>query len=122
MIYGNNVIFFYSLTFQITLLHLYTSRTALHCLLQITASMRLRVGLITLLGIVIVLVSNISTEDVENVEKWTHMTGAHHVASSAAESETHERYSQNSKNNDGMKKHIATSREHSCSDKMGCFY
>ena len=81
-----------------------------------------RAGLITLLEIAIVLFSNTSTEDVENVEKWTHMTGAHHVASSAAESETHERYSQNSKNNDGMKKHIATSREHSCSDKMGCFY
>ena len=78
--------------------------------------------MITLLGIVIVLVSNISTEDVENVEKWTHMTEAHHVVSSVGESETHDGgYSQSSKNNDGMKKHSATSREHSCSDKMGCF-
>ena len=79
------------------------------------------VGLITLLGIVIVLVSNISTEDVENVEKWTHMTEAHQVVSSAGDGETHDGYSQSSKNNDGMKKHSATSREHSCSDKMGCF-
>ena len=78
-------------------------------------------GLITLLGIVIVLASNISIEDVENDEKWTHMTEAHHVVSSAGESETHDKYSQSSKNNDRMKKHSATSREPSCSDKMGCF-
>ena len=102
------------MTFQITLLHLYTSRTALHRLLQIPASMWRRAGLITLLGIAIVLFSNTSTEDVENVEKWTHMT-------EAGESETHDKYSQSSKNNDRMKKHSATSREHSCSDKMGCF-
>ena len=123
VIYENNVIFFIAWHFK--LLYYICTPAELHCIaccrsLQ-AATMRRRVGLITLLGIVIVLVSNISNEDVENVEKWTHMTGAHHVASSAAESETHERYSQSSKNNDGMKKHSTTSREHSCSDKMGCF-
>ena len=104
------------MTFQITLLHLFTS--ALHCLLQITASMRGRVGVITL-GIVIVLASTNSNE--ENVEKLTHMTEAHQVATSAGERETHDGYYQSSKNNDRMKKHSATSSDPSCSDKMGCF-
>ena len=91
----------------------------MHCLQQITASMRGRVGVITL-GIVIVLVSTISNEKNKN-EKWTHTTEAHQVATSAGESETHDGYSQSSKNNDKMKKHSATSGEPSCSDKMGCF-
>lgn len=123
VIYENNVIFFIAWHFK--LLYYICTPAELHCIaccrsLQ-AASMRRRVGLITLLGIVIVLASNISIEDVENVEKWTHMTEAHHVVSSAGESETHDKYSQSSKNNDRMKKHSATSREPSCSDKMGCF-
>ena len=90
----------------------------MHCLQQITASMRGRVGVITL-GIVIVLASTNSNE--ENVEKWTHMTEAHQVATSAGERETHDGYYQSSKNNDLIKKHNATSSDPSCSDKMGCF-
>ena len=71
------------------------------------------------LGIVIVLVSTNSNE--ENVEKLTHTTEAHQVATSAGEGETHDGYSQSSTNNDGMKENSATSSDPSCSDKMGCF-